>query len=323
MTPPSARRPGPRPSVPEVAPEEFLLLQRLQRLRVLTSFQAHGLVDHFHATNPETQKPRTERNTRMRLQRMVEEGFLKAAPAQPEKGGYSGFYYRLGGKGLRTLGIPEDKNLLRRPPVPVLRYLLLRNELYARARLAGWDVLSPLLFPEALHESLLARVREWIHLRLEERVTRGEGGARAALERLPELMSPRLSFDCLMRHDAATKRPSALVLVVVDDVRRAIAPTTRKADPTSLAPAQCGELPPLLPDAGLLLRDTDSRWNTTTRTLEVESPRLRQWRRLLASRYGKGLLDTDTLFPEVWAQRIHSPRSDGSRASSPDAEGEE
>jgi|GEM_PF-4443069 len=312
MTPPSARRPGPRPSVPEVAPEELLLLQRLQRLRVLTSFQAHGLVDHFHATNPETQKPRTERNTRMRLQRMVEEGFLKEAPAQPEKGGFSGFYYRLGGKGLRTLGVPEDKNLLRRPPVPVLRYLLLRNELYAQARLAGWDILSPLLFPEALHESLLARVREWIHLRLEDRVARGEGGARAALERLPDLMPPRLSFDCLMRHDAVTHRPSALVLVVVDDIRRAIAPTKG----SSASPlAQCEELPLFLPDAGLVLRDTASRWNTTTRTLEVESPRLRQWRRLLTRRYGKELLDTETLFPEVWAHRT-------SQAPTSDAEGE-
>ena len=91
----------------------------------------------------------------MRLQRLAKEGFIKAALTHPEKGGYSGIYYRLGGKGLRVLGIPEEKNLLRPPAPPVLRYLLLRNEVYARAREGDWTVLSPLLTPETEQAELL------------------------------------------------------------------------------------------------------------------------------------------------------------------------
>ena len=110
---PVRRRPGPRPNLPEAAPEERSLLEWLRRLRVMTPFQAHGLVDCFHAYNHDTRTGRTGRNTRMRLQRLAREGFLRGALTHPEKGGYSGICYRLAGKGLRVLGIPEEKKLNR------------------------------------------------------------------------------------------------------------------------------------------------------------------------------------------------------------------
>lgn len=292
MTSALSRRPGPRPTLPEVSPEEEALLRRLQRLRVLTPAQAHWLVEGFHALNPETQQPRTERNTRMRLQRLCEDGFLKAALTHPEKGGYSGIYYRLGGKGLRALRIPEEKELLRRPVLSVLRYLLLRNEVYARAREAGWRVHSPLLFPEDKHPEVLRQLHPWWGERLEA----GEAG-----EGEGEL---RFTFDCLTRGEPGGVEGSALVLVVVDDVRRAIAPSRRA--PISEAPrarAQSEDLPPLPPGARLLLRDTGSRWNASSHGLDRVSPRLRQWRRALASRYGEAFLDTGTLFPELWSER--------------------
>lgn len=276
----SPRRPGPRPSVPEIPPEEYALLLRLQRLRVLTSFQAHWLVDSFHAPNPDTQRPLTERNTRLRLRRLAEEGFLKSAPSHPEKGGFSGLYYRLGGKGLRALGLGENKELLRRPSAPVLRYLLLRNEVFARGRHAGWRVVSPLLFEPVDHPALLAE-----------------------LEPCLEFLSdpPRLTFDCLLGLAPEGGSVPSLVLLVVDDVRRAILPTAR----TPLTLAQAEELPALGPGGRLLLRDTDSRWDPSTSTLEA-SPRLRQWRRVLSRRYGPESLETDTLFPDLWSWRVRS-----------------
>ncbi|OJH33911.1 hypothetical protein BON30_46140 [Cystobacter ferrugineus] len=316
------------------------------------------MVGYFHAINPDTQKPLTERNTRMRLQRLAEDGFLKAALTQPEKGGYSGIYYRLGGKGLRALGIPEDKNLLRRPPVQVLRYLLLRNEVYAQAREAGWHVVSPTLFDESHHPELLVQVRRWFLQGAREHAAQGNRQAQRQFEMgVPN----QLTFDCLLRYDAGRKRASALVLVVVDDVRRAIVPVKRSTlvKDTKVRCERCGsemkkyqstdsaflrcvtarcdgqvklprpalaqseDLPLFLPGAGLVLRDTSSRWNTTTQTLEWASPRLRQWRRVLARQYGKELLDTDTLFPGLWSQRTHSPGQGGSRVSSPEPEGEE
>lgn len=357
MSSPSApvtptRRRGPRPSVPEVAPEQLRLLQRLQRLRVLTPFQAHWLVDEFHATNPSTGRARTERNTRMRLQQMAEEGFITGFLTHPEKGGYSGVYYRLAGKGLRTLGLQHEKSLLRRPPHQVLRYLLLRNEVYARARAAGWHVISPVLSPDEVHGELLARFGRYVRRQLEERVRNSVPGAELDLQRLETFLPSHLSFDCLLQVDQS-KRREELVLVVVDDPRRAVVKDKRRkprSKPTretcnkcgalmraystadraflrctalrcntekelpSPASAQIEDLPRLLPNARLLLRDTQSRWNATTGALELVSPRLRQWRRLLTKRYGEEFVATDSLFPDVWAQRTGSPPSPSSNS---------
>jgi hypothetical protein len=348
---PARRRPGPRPSVPEVGPDVARLLFRLQRLRVMTPFQAHWLVEDFNAVNPETGKPRTERNTRMRLQRLAEEGFIKSWLTHPEKGGYSGIYYRLGGKGLRVLGASEDKSLLRRPPPLVLRYLLLRNEVYARAREAGWHVLSPVLSVEEIHPKLLEHFHSFWRRQLEARVREGQLAAREELDRLDIYLPKELTFDSLLRADK-NWRMESLVLVIVDDprrtvvkpaskalvvkpskekcpacglpmtaytsadrkVRRCTRPRCRGEKPLpSPARAQVDELPfRLPPGTGLLLRDSLSRWNVATGSLDRVSPRLRQWRRVLAARFGKDLLSTDTLFPDLWAERTKAPASEGS-----------
>lgn len=344
---PARRRPGPRPTIPEVAPEERGFLEWLRSLRVLTPFQAHCLVRHFHAVNEDTGKPRTERNTRMRLQRLAKEGFIKSALTHPEKGGYSGIYYRLGGKGLRVLGIPEEKNLLRRPVEPVLRYLLLRNEVYARARQDGWYVLSPLFFPKEKHAGFLKHIESFVTQQLRRLAGRGDKEAEYKLSRLKTYLPDRFTFDCLLKVDAATNRPSALVLVVVDDVRRAIVaqkrtkPTLKPAKErcekcggpmlkivspdraylrcTALGPCrnevrledpsppQLKDLPYLLTGASLLLRDTQSVYDVQAGKLIKPSPRLRKWRRELAERFGKEFLATDVLFPDVWAQRTNVP----------------
>lgn len=344
--------------MPEVAPEELRLFQYLQRLRVVTPFQAHWLVGHFHEVNPDTGKRRTDRNTRMRLQRLSEQGFLKSALTHPERGGYSGVYYWLGGKALRVLGIPHEKNLLRPPPVHILRYLLLRNEVFARARSEGWYVISPTLAPEDTHPKILERVNGYITRRLEHLVKKqqGRGLADQDLRTWLRFQPTSLHFDWLLKQDAE-RRTETLVLALVDDPRRAIVPaklgaaskaprklpktacekcgqiawklsrdpavdfqctttsctgTARRPPP---APSQYEELPYELTGVGLLLRDTTSRWNPATGTLDYVSPRLRQWRRQLEKGYGKELLATDTLFPDLWAERTRVPTSPGSRAS--------
>jgi len=237
-----ARRPGPRATVPEVAPEELRLFQRLQRLRVVTPFQAHWLVGHFHDVNPETKKRRTERNTRMRLQRLEEQGFLKQALTHPERGGYSGVYYWLGGKALRVLGCPEEKGLLRPPPVHVLRYLLLRNEVYARARSEEWHVLSPTLAPEELHPKLLERVNGHITRSLERLVKQHPGGGWGDdLRSWLRFQPTSLSFDWLLKQDPVSKAET-LVLAIVDDPRRAIRapkPSGKRKAPLKLPNTAC------------------------------------------------------------------------------------
>lgn len=229
-----ARRPGPRATVPEVAPEELRLFRRLQRLRVITPFQAHWLVEHFNEVNPDTGRRRTDRNTRMRLQRLEKEGFLKQALTHPERGGYSGVYYWLGGKALRALGTPDEKGLLRPPPVHVLRFLLLRNELYARARSEGWYVISPTLSAEDLHAQLLERVNRVITGNLErlaKQYPRSE--VPGDLHHWKRSMPQSLQFDWLLKHDPVAGT-NTLVLAIVDDPRRAI--RAPKAGPAPKAP---------------------------------------------------------------------------------------
>jgi len=240
----SARRPGPRATVPEVAPEELRLFRRLQRLRVMTPYQAHWLVEHFNELNPDTGRGRTERNTRMRLQRLEEEGFLKQSLTHPERGGYSGVYYWLGGKALRVLGIPDEKNLLRPPPVHVLRYLLLRNDVYARARSDGWHVISPTLSSEELHPKLLERVNGYITRRMEKRVKQYPGGGWADILRSWQRNMPTsLQFDWLLKQDPVS-HTETLILAIVDDPRRAIlAPKLGAAPkaPLKLPKTACGK----------------------------------------------------------------------------------
>lgn len=344
---PTRRRPGPRPSIPEVAPEERSLLEWLQRLRVMTPFQAHWLVDYFHGYNNDTRKARTERNTRMRLQRLAKEGFIRGALTHPEKGGFSGIYYRLAGKGLRVLGIPEEKNLLRPPAPPVLRYLLLRNEMYARAREDNWTVLSPLLTPEREQAKLLQSVRAFSLRKLDAQERRSMDDERI-LQRPDVYLPQTLTFECLLRYNPLNTITGAVVLLVVDDIRRAIVapkkpkkvtskpsdkrcqtcggPLNKIVGPTEAylycmtprqrcprvelekpSPPQFDELPSTLPGAKLLLRDTQSVYDVREGKLAKASPRLRVWRRALEKRYGKDFLATDNLFPDVWAQRTNAP----------------
>ncbi|PTL75447.1 hypothetical protein DAT35_55020 [Vitiosangium sp. GDMCC 1.1324] len=313
----------------------------------MTPFQAHWLVDYFHGYNYDTKKARTERNTRMRLQRLAKEGFIRGALTHPEKGGFSGIYYRLAGKGLRVLGIPEEKNLLRAPAPPVLRYLLLRNEVYARAREDNWTVLSPLLTPEKEQAKLLQSVRAFLLRRLTAQKGRSEDED-SILRRPDVYLPPTLTFECLIRYNPLNTITGAVVLLVVDDIRRAIVPPKKPKKPIvkpsdkrcqtcggpmkkmvaptevflfcitpgqrcpkvelkKPSPPQFGEIPLTLPGAKLLLRDTQSVYDVREGKLARVSPRLRVWRRALEKRFGKDFLATDNLFPDVWAQRTNAP----------------
>jgi hypothetical protein len=357
MEPRSAKRPrikpGPLSRAPDVSAEQLRFLQRLGRLRVLTPSQAHWLVEAFSALNEDTQRPRTERNTRKRLQLLEREGYIRASLTRPEKGGFSGIYYRLAYRGLVALGIPHELSLLRPPAPHILRYLLFRNDVYAAARQAGWYVGSPVLNAPAVHEALLKRFHAYVTRQYEKRVEQRLPGAELELQRLPAFLPKVLTFEFLLKLDERNY-PAELVLLVLDDPRRAIVPDKRRAPrvkrskqpcPQCSTPmnnyttpdraylrcpaAGCGaerelpapaqpqltDLPHLLPNARLLLRDTLSRYDVGAGRLIASSPRLATWRRVLAKRYGAELLATDTLFPELWAYRVLPPAEKRSGAS--------
>lgn len=333
-------KPGPqRPVPPALDKDELRLCQRLARLRVLTSYQAHHLVEGF--------TPHSDRNTRKRLAKLAEQKVIRAYRIHPERGTVSAVYYRLAYRGLVAAGVPESRHLMMPPTQHVLRYLLLRNEVYARARAAGWQVISPTLSAEALHPQLLQQVHTWVRERLEARRRAGDAAAAEQLQRLTTLLPARLAFDCLLR-TGGDSVPSSLVLVVVDNPSRALKQPARRKPvirptedpcPKCRAPMvristserallRCSakglcstevELPPPaspqianvprflpVPEASLLLRDTGSVYELGTQKLRP-SPRLSAWRRFLAERFGTPFVDSDTLLPDVWALRLTSP----------------
>lgn len=84
------------------------------------------------------------------------------------------------------------------------------------------------------------------------------------------------------------------------------------------AKGQLEDLPKKLAMHGvrLLLRDHRSRFNVITKEL-TPTDELARWRTALASKYGEQLLATDTLFPELWAERVGEMPKQSTRQASP------
>jgi hypothetical protein len=340
-------------SSPNCAPlaldaEQRTVLHALAKLRVLTAFQAHWLVRGFHADNPATGKALTERNTRKRLQWLADNAFIRSVRVRPERGAYSGIYYSLANRGLRAIGLEGDTNHLVRPQPLMRSYLLLRNEVYARALAEGWHPITPLLYREADRPKLLERFHRYVRHQLEARSGGGDAEATRYLAHLHLCLPEKLSFEYLLR--AKEDGTDEVVLLVVDDPRRAIvrekrrnarqspgkqpcpkcgSPTVQLRSPERVTlhctdtrncreevqlqaprPSQLEDLPPLLPGARVLLRDAYSEFVVTTGTLSRASTRQLEWRRHLAGRYGAECVVEDGLFPDVWARRLtpHVPK---------------
>ncbi|MFY0584335.1 hypothetical protein ACN28S_67520 [Cystobacter fuscus] len=99
---------------------------------------------------------------------------------------------------------------------------MLRNDVYARGRADGWHVISPTLSSEDLHPKLLERVNGYITRRMEKRVKQYPvGGWADILRSWQRTMPTSLQFDWLLKQDPVSTTET-LVLVVVDDPRRAI-----------------------------------------------------------------------------------------------------
>lgn len=337
---------SPNCELPELDAEQSSLLNALARLRALTPFQAHWLVTKFHADNPATGRSLTERNTRKRLQWLADNAFIRSARVQPERGASSGIYYSLANRGLRAIGLEDDTNHLVRPQSLVRGYLLLRNEVYARARAEGWHPIAPLLYRKSQEPELLEPFHGYVRHQLEERSRHGDARAAEYLAHLPPLLPTQLSFEYLLRR--RENGADEVVLLVVDDPRRAIArekrrtarqspgkqpcpkcgaPTVQLRSPERVTlhctdrrncrrevqlqaprPSQLEDLPPLLPGARVLLRDAYSEFDVTTGTLSRASARQHEWRRHLARRYGEECFVEEALFPDVWARRL-TPRA--------------
>jgi hypothetical protein len=298
-----AKRPA-----PQISSDLHPLLQRLARLRVLRSSQAHGLFEPFAS--------HSDRNARKHLRKLVETGYLRAALIEPGKGPFSAFYYQLASRGLAVIGREKDRYLLARPPQHVLRFLLFRNDIYAAARNAGFHVGSPILTPIPDQPSYLDLFRQWAvdskrrHLSSLEAARAPQVDlirARQDLERLPRFLPQQLKFEFLVRVDGV-RAPSEMILLVIDNPTRRIdrAPASRRPRRT----AQIQDLPTVvLPGLRLCLRDAQSRYDLIKHELFLTSGRLRKWRRLLAAKYGEDFLATDTLFPDLWANRIAVPEA--------------
>ena len=282
--------PGRRKPEFKLAVEHRRLLERLARLRVLTSSQAHQLLDVFAR--------RTERNTRKRLAAMERAGWVKSELSRPARGAFSSRFYRLAFRGLVALGLEKETYLLTRPRQHILEYLLFRNDVYSAARASGWYVASPVLHPEENLGPFLKQFSSWVLLQQQRRVAEARVAGPAALmreeaelKRLPTFLPKALTFEFLVKLDARGL-PAELVLLVVDDPRRAVR-------------RQFSNLPLLrLEGAALCLRDMDSRFDVELSQLSQPSKRLREWRRLLSEKHGQSLLATDTHFPGLWADRI-------------------
>lgn len=218
---------SPNCALPDLDAEQRSLLNALARLRVLTPFQAYWLVKGFHADNPATGKALTERNTRKRLQWLADNAFIRSARIRPERGAYSGIFYSLANRGLRATGREGDTNHLVRPQPLIRDYLLLRNELYARARAEGWNPISPLLYHrKADQQTVLERFHGYVRHQLEERSRHGDERAKEYLASLQCYLPQKLSFEYLLR--VKEDGTDAIVLLVVDDPRRAIVREKRR-----------------------------------------------------------------------------------------------
>lgn len=285
--------------------EHLRVLQRLVRLRVATAAQLARLADPFVGKKQQT--------VWMRLRRMETHGLIRSALLRPQRGAYSPVFYQCAYGGLDALGRAEETNLLKRPRQHILEFLVLRNELYASARAAGWRLASPVLVPEADQAHYLELYIAWAKAarrrHLDTLRARGASVAEIQIARLDyervEKFAPRaLTFDFLMRlgQDGV---PSELALLIVDDPRRSIR-------------AQAADLPSEIhPGLRLVLRDHLTRYDLGAGTTYRESRRLAEWRLALTKRYttlpftGEQLLHdaaASPLFPDLWAVRTAAPK---------------
>ncbi len=288
------------------------LLERIHVLRVITAEQAQWLHRPW--------REKSKRNASARLKQLVSEGYLKADLHEPPKGRVSVHFYQLTHRALSFLGKPANSTLLARPAQHVLDYLLLRNDVWAHARAAGYELASPLLLDVAHHARALKVVETWGALRARKELARLKatpGVSPDALTRAEEeirrvsLFAPKaLSFDFAYRL-SPQQLPEDLVLVIVDDPRRQVARRGRSMPKKpSKTPPQVDGLPQLgFHGDRLLLRDAQSRWNVPEARLQAPSTRYLEWKKALAQRYGRDFLATDTLFPDLWAHRLTTPGS--------------
>lgn len=297
-TPNHARRTSEADSSKAVIPEHAKpLLDRLVRLRVCTASQAHLLTPAFAS--------HSLRNAYHRLSVLVRNGWLVMDAVAPQRGASAPRYYRPSHRALRAMQLEKRVGLLQRPAQHVLEYLLFRTEVYARARAAGWWVgSSTFLAPaaagralETLHSFLKARALARFRAAEAKRLPAPIAEARTALEQLPAFLPAKLDFEFLYRVDAKN-RPSHVVLLLVDDVRRSV---VSQVDALPLVARH---------DCGILIRDCDSVWNPDTRSLHFTGARLVDLRRGVSSRLGAPLLDTDVELPSVWARFTRPPQHD-------------
>lgn len=275
-------------SPPSATELQVRVLQQIARLRVVSAPQAHRLLGHLAG--------HTLDNTYRRLQTLTRNGLLRAQLVRPDRGRFSPTFYALTSPALRILKRERERYLLARPPQHILEYLLFRNDVYAAARAAGWIVASPVLTPAEFHARALEAFRSWaldakrrelLELQAAARPPTEVARAAQELERLPRFLPASLTFEFLTRR-SQTERASELVLLVVDDPRRAV--TLQAAQLPQLDPERRIALPGgrwlVLPGLRLILRDAASRYDVATRSVYRPSSRLRAWRRLLAERYG-------------------------------------
>lgn len=266
------------------------LLERLTRLRVCTAAQAHLLTPALAR--------RSLRNAYHRLATLVRNGWLTMDAVAPSRGAATAHFYRPSHQALRALGLQTKVTLLQRPAQHVLEYLLLRAEVYARARAAGWYVGSPHFLPPAQHTAALGHFTAFLKGRALERYKAAQArrappaqlnDLKSALEQLPHFLPKELTFEFLYRADAKGHVTDVL-LMLVDDVRRSV---VSQVEALPLAAKL---------DCGVLVRDCDSVWNPDAAALHFTGTRLLDLRRALAARLGDELLATDTALPNVWAR---------------------
>lgn len=276
------------------------LLERLVRLRVCTASQAHLLTPAFAA--------HSLRNAYHRLSTLVRQGWLVMDAVTPSRGAAAPRYFRPSHQALRALQLEKKSGLLQRPAQHVLEYLLFRCEVYARARAAGWWIGSDTFLPsdaaqrtlETLHSFLKSRALARYKAAEAKRGAAAIAEARAELEQLPAFLPTKLDFEFLYRVDAKN-RPSEVVLLVVDDVRRSIA-------------SQVGDLPlAARHDCSVLIRDCDSVWDPVSNSLSFTGSRLLDLRRVVAARLGASLLATDVELPSVWARTTRPPQHEAAQ----------
>lgn len=190
------------------------------------------------------------------------------------------------------IGREDERSVLAvRPKQHILEYLLFRNDIYARALAAGWKLASPTVSPPERIPAFLAAFNEWaIRAKTAEVNALRTAGkawdvrlAEGQLERLPKFLPTKFTFEFLYRL-GADRRVAELVLLVVDDPRRAVSRGNRPF--VAGARFQIDDLPLELP-LGLKIA-------VCARPTPGPNPdgRRRKWRRQILEKYGReGIFD--------------------------------